>query len=214
MNTNKHFWIAGQILVVTFVVVLSVVAVSGVARADCLVGSPDCGGPTNDQVNAGLVDPPVTPAAPAAAAPATIQDSLKATADAATLALPGAMLQTTDGKSVSALPSNTGGTFSISNPLNVNSVADVVSSGAQIFSYIVVLFGVLALIWTGLQYILAQGNSARITELKMQLLWIVIGIAIVIGARIIISIVINTLAATGVVNQRIIQSSTNALNRQ
>jgi len=98
------------------------------------------------------------------------------------------------------------GTFTIKNPLKADSVSEIVQTAAQIFAYVVVLIGVLALIWTGLQYVLAQGNSEKLSKLKEQLLWIVVGIAIVIGARIIISVVINTLAASGVVNQNIINS--------
>ena len=104
----------------------------------------------------------------------------------------------------------------LSDPLSskIKSVGDLVQTIAQIFAYIAVIIGVLALIWTGLQYVLAQGNSERIKELKSQLLWIVVGIAIVIGARIIIGIVINTLSATGTVDQNIINNAQNALNGQ
>ena len=77
-----------------------------------------------------------------------------------------------------------------------------------------VLAGVIALIWTGLQYILAQGKPERIKELKTQLLWVVVGIGIVIGARIMISIVINTLSASGVVNEDNINNANKALERQ
>ncbi len=107
------------------------------------------------------------------------------------------------------------GNFGISNPLSgVNSVSDLVQTFAQIFTYLVVLVGVLALIYTGFQYIMAQGNSAKITELRKQLLWIVVGIAIVIGARIIINVVISTLSATGAVNQNIINNAQNAMGHQ
>ena len=104
--------------------------------------------------------------------------------------------------------------FSIKNPLQANSVGELVQTAATIFSYLAVLAGVIALIWTGLQYILAQGKPERIKELKTQLLWVVVGIGIVIGARIMISIVINTLSASGVVNEDIINNANKALERQ
>ena len=118
--------------------------------------------------------------------------------------------------SVTGLPLTTAstpsGTFTIQNPLSASNstIGGIVQTAAQIFAYVVVLIGVLALIWTGLQYVLAQGNSEKLTKLKSQLLWIVVGIAIVIGARIIISVVINTLAASGVVNQNIINNAQDA----
>ena len=98
----------------------------------------------------------------------------------------------------------------ITNPLQANTIGEIVSTGTSIFSYTVVLFGVLALIYTGLQYVLAQGNAEKVKELKTQLLWIVIGIAIVIGARIIVSVVINTLSATGIVSPNVINSAESA----
>ena len=52
------------------------------------------------------------------------------------------------------------------------------------------------------------------TRLRKDLTWldlVVFGVAVVIGARIIIQVVINTLSASGVVDQRTIQSAENAL---
>jgi len=80
----------------------------------------------------------------------------------------------------------------------------------DVISYILVLFGILALVWTGLQYVLAQGNSDRIKELHKTLLAIVIGIAIVIGARVIVQVVINTLKATNVINSSTLNQVQNA----
>lgn len=103
---------------------------------------------------------------------------------------------------------------SLQNPLKVNSVGAAVNEGAKIFSYIAVLIGVIMLIWVGLQFILAQGNSDRLRELKSYLFMIVIGIAIVIGARVMIQIVVNTLSATGLVDQRVIQGANQAITGQ
>jgi hypothetical protein len=114
----------------------------------------------------------------------------------------------------STVGSNTapGKTFTLQNPLRVDSIGGLIESFVEVFSYIIVLFGVLALVYVGLQYILARGNPKRMAELSSWLLWIVIGIAVVIGARIIVSVVINTLGASGVVNQGVIQSANNAIN--
>jgi len=104
--------------------------------------------------------------------------------------------------------------FYLQNPLSskFNSVGGLVQGFLEIFSYIVVLFAVLALIWVGLKFVLAQGNPEEMKKLKDWLLWIVVGVAIVIGARIIVSVVINTLQATGTVNQNVIDNANNALN--
>jgi hypothetical protein len=99
----------------------------------------------------------------------------------------------------------------LQNPLKANSVGELVQNFVEIVSYLVILFAVLMLVWTGLQYILARGNPTKMSDLSKRLMWIIVGIAIVIGARVIISIVINTLKATGTVDPTVIQSADNAL---
>lgn len=110
------------------------------------------------------------------------------------------------------VPPDPQGTFTLSNPLKVDSVAGLVQNFVEIFSYVVIIIAVLLLIWVGLQFILARGDSAKMKELKEWLFWIVIGVAVVIGARVIVEIVINTLSATGV-DPNVINSARNALNK-
>ena len=104
-------------------------------------------------------------------------------------------------------------TFTIANPLKVDSIGGLVSLAVEIFTYIVILFGVLMLVWVGFQYILARGNTERMKELSKWLTWIVVGIAIVIGARVMVQVIINTLETTGTVDSGVIRSANNALNR-
>mgnify|MGYP001608379131 CR=1 FL=1 len=114
---------------------------------------------------------------------------------------------------VSGTTNRGSGTFYLQNPLDpkFNSVGGLVQGFLEIFSYLVVLLAVLMLIWVGLQFVLAQGKPERMKELKNWLLWIVIGVAIVIGARIIVTVVINTLEATGTVSPRVIENANNAI---
>lgn len=91
-------------------------------------------------------------------------------------------------------------TFTLTNPLKVNSVGDLVKDFVDIFSTVVIILAVLTLIWVGLQFILARGDATKMKTLKEWLLWIVVGIAVVISARLIVDIVINTLSATGTVD--------------
>jgi len=108
-------------------------------------------------------------------------------------------------------PENNKELIGLKNPLKVKTIGGLVQTAVEVFSYIVIIFAVLAFIWVGLQYILARGNSEKMKEMSKWLGYIVIGVAVVIGARVIISIVINTLDATGVVDQRVIKSSRDAL---
>jgi len=108
-------------------------------------------------------------------------------------------------------------TFTLQNPLRseINSVGALVENFVEIFSYIVILLAVVALIFVGFKYILysAQGKSADIAKLHGWLFWIVIGVAVVIGARVIVKVVINTISATGTVSPGVIQSANDAINR-
>ncbi len=107
---------------------------------------------------------------------------------------------------------SSGGTLGITNPLHANSIGEVVLNFIQIFSYIAILFGALAIIWVGFQYIVAsaQGNSDKIKDLHGYLLAIIIGLAIVIGASTIIHVLLNTLKATGTIDKSIINSAEKA----
>lgn len=89
-------------------------------------------------------------------------------------------------------------TFTLSNPLKVDSVSGLVQNFVEIFSYVVIIIAVLLLVWVGLQFILARGDASKMKELKEWLFWIIIGVAVVIGARVIVEVVINTLASSGV----------------
>lgn len=114
---------------------------------------------------------------------------------------------------VTAPTSETGKIFTLQNPLKVNSIGGLVQTFIEIASYVLILFAVIMFIYVGFQYVLnaAQGNAAKIKELHKQFMWLVIGVAIVVSARVIVQIVINTLSATGVVSPGIIQNTNNAL---
>ena len=105
-----------------------------------------------------------------------------------------------------------GGKFTLQNPLKVDSLGGLIEAFVEVFSYLVILFAVLALVYVGLRYILARGNPEEMTRLSNWLLWIMVGVAVVIGSRILVSVVINTLGNSGVVDQKVIQSANNALD--
>ena len=109
-----------------------------------------------------------------------------------------------------------GGTFYLQNPLSsqFTTVGGLVGGFIQIFVYLVVLFAVVMIIYVGLRLVLAQGDTKQIQERKDQLLMLVIGLAIVIGARIIVQVVISTLQSTGTVNPTVITNAQNAAKLQ
>ena len=108
------------------------------------------------------------------------------------------------------------GVFYLQNPLSskFNTVGGIVGGFIQIFVYLVVLLAVIMIIYVGLRLVLAQGDAAEIKKRHEQLLWLVVGLAFVIGARIIVQVVISTLQSTGTVNSTVIQNANNALQGQ
>jgi hypothetical protein len=101
--------------------------------------------------------------------------------------------------------------FKIENPLKVNTISDLVQEAIKIASYVAIILAVLALVYVGFLFVMARGNTDKMTEYKTWLQYILIGVAIIIGARLIVSVVINTLEATGVVDKQVIQSANSAL---
>jgi len=102
----------------------------------------------------------------------------------------------------------------LENPLKFNSVGEILNGFITIITYLAILFGVIMIIWTGFQYILARGNTEKLTEESKRLGAILIGVALVLAARLMISIIINTLQATGTVSPNVINSAQNAINQQ
>jgi hypothetical protein len=108
---------------------------------------------------------------------------------------------TTSNPSNSTCPAN-----QLCNPLKVSSVQDVLYLIVNIATYVGVILGVLALIWVGFKFIAAQGNSEKLKEARKFFYAVIIGIAILIGASAIVTIIKNTLTTAGVVQSGVFGS--------
>ncbi len=109
---------------------------------------------------------------------------------------------------------SSGSVTTLCNPLQgVNSISDLVLKFMVIVSYLAVIFGVLMLIWIGLQFVMAQGKPEEIKKHREQLLWVIVGIGVVLGAKVLVTMVINTLQATGTVNSTVLNNTSNALKQ-
>ena len=93
--------------------------------------------------------------------------------------------------------SNSGGNITIPNPSKAGN--DIMSILYAILDNIVTPIAAVAvvlwIIWAGFQYLLAQGNPAKITEANKRLLWSLIGAGILLGAEGIFKVVENTVKA-------------------
>jgi hypothetical protein len=92
-----------------------------------------------------------------------------------------------------------GGLTTLKNPLRVDSIQDIIFLVVDIAIYIGVSFAVLAIIFVGFKFVMAQGKPEEIKKAREWMLWIIIGLAVLISSKVIASIVQNTLVSSGVV---------------
>ena len=93
-----------------------------------------------------------------------------------------------------------GGQNLLPNPIKAGNIQDLIYLIVNIVTYIGMILAILALIWVGFKFVAAQGNSDKLTEARREFLYVVIGIAILIGAAAITDIIKTTLTSAGVVD--------------
>lgn len=84
----------------------------------------------------------------------------------------------------------------IDNPLKseYSNITDLINGLVDITLKLGTIIAVLALVWIGLKFILAQGDPKKIQEAKQMLQWVIIGIALLFSAKIIVEIIKGTLS--------------------
>lgn len=101
-------------------------------------------------------------------------------------------------------PRNTqSGDSKLQNPLNVDSIEALLLLIVDIAIYIGTAFAILAIIFVGFKFVMAQGKPEKISEAKMWFFYIIIGLAVLISSKVIVEIVKNTLVESGVVERNI-----------
>jgi hypothetical protein len=89
----------------------------------------------------------------------------------------------------------------ICNPLAASNVTNLLNGIVAIATPVGAIIAVLAFIWVGFKFIQAQGNPEKITEARNALMYVAIGTAILLGAKIITTVITNSLTSAGVVKQ-------------
>ena len=98
---------------------------------------------------------------------------------------------------VSVFAQGTDGTSIAVNPLkNVNTLEDLMPLLAGLISDLAAIAAVFFLIWSGFKFVVARGNPGKLDEAKSNFFYGVIGLAIMIGAKVIEEIISNTLTST------------------
>ncbi len=91
----------------------------------------------------------------------------------------------------------------LENPIKVDSIEAVILLAVDIAIYIGVAFAILAIIFVGFKFVYARGKPEEISKAREWLMWIIIGLAVLISARVMVEIVKNTLIESGVVNENV-----------
>lgn len=94
----------------------------------------------------------------------------------------------------------------LQNPLKVNSIEEVIYLGIDLLIYVGVAFSIIAIIFVGFQFVMAQGNPKEIDVAKKRFLNIIIGLAVLISSKVIVEIVKNTFIQAGVVDRSVFNS--------
>lgn len=87
---------------------------------------------------------------------------------------------------------------SLNNFLGIDSVSELIA----IFVDWIINLGIIALtlyfIYTGFQFVAARGNPEQIETAKKSFMWTVIGALLLIGAKVLVEVLKNTLGAAGI----------------
>ena len=90
------------------------------------------------------------------------------------------------------------GSRTIQNPLRVNSIAEFISMLLRAVIAIGIPIAILFIVLAGFKFIAAQGSPDKLSEARTNFVYVVIGIAIFIGASALAELVMATLRQIGV----------------
>ncbi len=66
------------------------------------------------------------------------------------------------------------------NPINATDLIDLIHQIGGVLIQLAIPIAVILIIWIGIQFFLAQGNSEKVTRAKSALLWLIVGLAIIL----------------------------------
>ncbi len=116
------------------------------------------------------------------------------TSGTATAGTTGTTFTPSSGTAGSGMPANNTTLLSVrlENPLKVNTIQDAIKYFVNALIRIAIPFIVVFFIWSGLQFILAQGNPDKLGKAKKTFLYTIIGTLLILGAWAITNAIIGT----------------------
>ncbi len=94
-----------------------------------------------------------------------------------------------------AAPSTAVTVGKIQNPIKVNSLSDFVATVLEVILKIAIPIIAAFIIYSGLMFVLARGNSEKLEQAKTRLLYTLIGAGVILGAWMIATVVKTTIEA-------------------
>ena len=95
----------------------------------------------------------------------------------------------------------------ICNPLNSSSITTLLTDLVNIAIPIGAVIAVIMFVYVGFKFIFAQGKPEKIKEAWSWFAWVAIGTAILLGAKVIVTIMESTLTSAGVVQPGLLPTS-------
>lgn len=85
----------------------------------------------------------------------------------------------------------------LGNPIKANSILEFINTALDVILQLAVPVAVIFIIWAGFLFVVARGNPAKLEIAKKAILYALIGVALIFGARYIAAILTTTLKEIG-----------------
>lgn len=90
-----------------------------------------------------------------------------------------------------------GGAITITNPLIAEDIPSFIAAILDVVIKIGFMLAVFFLMYAGFLFVTAQGNEEKISTAKTAFLWTVVGVAVLLGAKVLANVVCGTLNEIG-----------------
>jgi hypothetical protein len=83
------------------------------------------------------------------------------------------------------------------NPIEANTFQELVEALLEIVVAIGTPIAILAIIYSGFLFVKARGNSEELVKAKTALMWTIVGVVVLLGARLLATVISETITELG-----------------
>jgi len=95
----------------------------------------------------------------------------------------------------------------LDNPIAAKNISELLLSLVSLAISLGSIVAVLMFIYIGFKFIMAQGSDSELKEAKQWFLYAVIGTALLVGSKVVVEVVKNTVLSTGLVNTELLNGN-------